>query len=378
MLDLILQEPKFIIHRRPRYKRKGKVEYDDDSHSYYQKEEGRPDRYLISVTTFLKKFEIAFVADDENTKKTAAMYGLNKHEVKLYWENIKDVAANRGTFIHNSCEDFILWFLLDNELKNKRPDYLTVVEFLSAGVLQYKKQSKKDYIALYSILYNKYNRYTGQINCRTGKYSNRVYNCYNNSNNIIIKNRGSFDSTKFQAKFFRRFDHILVVEDHILFENRNLGQSFKVKLPPQLLSIITYVWELFGQHIDLGAKVHVEDLLFYLYPGIAGQSDLVVEGEDYIDIHDYKTNVKDLYWGNEYGKYYKFPINHLEVSKLQGYELQLSIYGYFAERLYKKPIRNLVIHHFGAETLSSINLQYKKDDVLLLINHQLNKHKNDN
>lgn len=381
MLDFLLQEPKYIIHRRPRYKRKGKVEYDDATHSYYQKEEGRPDRYLISVTTFLKKFEESFVATDENTKETARKFGLNKEEVRLYWDNIKEVAANRGTFLHNSIEDFITGYLLDANSCSKPCSMLSVIEYLMTGVLQYKKKQDRSYVNRYKYLYNKYsnnkyynNRYIGPINI---SYNYNIIDSNIIVTTIIIKNRGSFDTTKQFSNFFLRFNNFNICgRETLVCSNTETGQQYTVKLPEGLFDVIWYIWKLFRDVIEQGAKVHVEDLLHYLYPGIAGQSDLVIEGPDYIDIHDYKTNIKELAFENSYGKYYKYPINHLQVSKLQTYELQLSIYGYFAAKLYKKPVRNIIVHHFSNDRLYPIYLNYKKDAVLLLINYQVGKLKN--
>jgi hypothetical protein len=112
-------------------------------------------------------------------------------------------------------------------------------------------------------------------------------------------------------------------------------------------------------------KFVVEDILWDNDIKIAGQSDLVIFNSrpKTITIADYKTNLDELTFTG-YNKMLA-PFDDLMDSKLQIYELQLSIYGYFAEKYYGIPVSDIVVIHLG-EKMKVIPLTYRKDLVLKL------------
>jgi hypothetical protein len=89
--------------------------------------------------------------------------------------------------------------------------------------------------------------------------------------------------------------------------------------------------------------LHIEDLLYLDNKQLAGQSDLVLEYKNHIEIEDWKTNEKDDFF-KSYG-------NMLEIFKefpqcsYYTYAIQLVLYGMMAEKLYGKPCKKYTINH---------------------------------
>ena len=93
--------------------------------------------------------------------------------------------------------------------------------------------------------------------------------------------------------------------------------------------------------------VRTYDECILYHPGykVAGTADKILlptSRSGYVDIEDFKTNIKKgIVFHNEYGKFKKFPVEHLSDCNYNRYALQLSIYGFMFEYLTKKKIRKM-------------------------------------
>lgn len=113
-----------------------------------------------------------------------------------------------------------------------------------------------------------------------------------------------------------------------------------------------------------------EVLVFSEQYKIAGQSDIIIynKKENSIGTHDLKTNEKMV------GKVYKnllYPLNHLPDSKLQKYELQISLYSYLLEQKGFEVRRDDLCLYWvnPARKVEIFPLNYKKQDIENLIEH---------
>src|SRR5574343_81921 len=139
----------------------------------------------------------------------------------------------------------------------------------------------------------------------------------------------------------------------------------KYEVPTEIIPFCTYIWNQL-QNVPY-QNLKTELILFLDEYNIAGQSDVVII-DDKISIHDYKTNTKELHYDEGWGDFFLPPLSHLPCGKLTEYQLQLSIYAYFAEIQYKKPVGDLVIHHLWNEP-QSIKVEYLRDEVIALLKH---------
>ena len=90
--------------------------------------------------------------------------------------------------------------------------------------------------------------------------------------------------------------------------------------------------------------LYVEDILWCDKLRLAGQSDLVIDNGDSISIMDWKTNQKTFEKMIKSYSKYKYMFD-LPACSFNDYAIQLVIYGIFAERYYKKPVRKHTIVH---------------------------------
>ena len=117
---------------------------------------------------------------------------------------------------------------------------------------------------------------------------------------------------------------------------------------------------------DLKSGYYPELVLWNEEHEIAGQADKVFleqVGKDMMfDMDDYKTNKKmskTAFWYKNYGYIMLLPpVDHLQDSKLQKYELQLSFYAWMLEQQGLK-LRNLSLHHLNQR----YDLEYRKKEV---------------
>lgn len=97
--------------------------------------------------------------------------------------------------------------------------------------------------------------------------------------------------------------------------------------------------------------LHTEDILYDDINEFAGQSDLVLEYKDYLEIMDWKTNEKTIeeLTTSYKGKKMLHEFNWLEDTTFNHYVLQLSLYSVFAEKMYNKPVKSITIVHINKE-----------------------------
>lgn len=113
----------------------------------------------------------------------------------------------------------------------------------------------------------------------------------------------------------------------------------------------------------------VEDLLYSDEYKIAGQSDIVKINKTTIDIIDWKTNDDELKREGYNNQKLLYPLNDVESGKLTKYELQLSVYIYFAEKIYNKKAGKMYICHFRNGKCKKIKLNYRKKEVLTMLDY---------
>lgn len=102
---------------------------------------------------------------------------------------------------------------------------------------------------------------------------------------------------------------------------------------------------------DRGAKLHPEVLVYSDKYKLAGQSDLMLEYNDYLEIYDWKTNAnKDLSYTCDYHTKFLSPLMFTPAGKLSHYAMQLAIYQIFAEQIFDKPVKLKSITHFKNDT----------------------------
>jgi hypothetical protein len=120
---------------------------------------------------------------------------------------------------------------------------------------------------------------------------------------------------------------------------------------------------------------HSELLLWNHELKIAGMSDIVIIetdkfGDRWISIGDYKSNLK-IEWENKYDKML-YPLDKYSDCNGNHYTLQLSLYAYLLELMgFKvKHLRLIWINELGDEIPYVLN--YKKQDVINMIEHYNN------
>lgn len=108
---------------------------------------------------------------------------------------------------------------------------------------------------------------------------------------------------------------------------------------------------------------------------VAGTSDKpmlkAISKTSSVDISDYKSN-EQIEFFNKYGKYLKYPLDHLQDCSYVTYSLQESIYAYFIECLTGRKIGRLYIHHIPINDPMNhkiIPVAYLRDDAIKLLNH---------
>jgi hypothetical protein len=102
-------------------------------------------------------------------------------------------------------------------------------------------------------------------------------------------------------------------------------------------------------------KLWVEDILYLKKHKIAGQSDLVLEYKNHIEIEDWKTNTKTWEALSEpqwYTKKFVKLFTNLYQTEYNKYAIQLVLYGMMAEVEYNKPCKKHTINHIN-NTLTS-------------------------
>jgi len=128
--------------------------------------------------------------------------------------------------------------------------------------------------------------------------------------------------------------------------------------------------------IDLEGTLYPEVTLFNLDYGIAGRTDLIHNWwENIVDCLDFKTNKKISKFS--FGKYMYYPLNHLPDASFFHYECQLSLYSLMLEAQGYCPRKlNLLWINPKKRKLEVIPVQYRRDDMLRLLEHYNNEKNN--
>lgn len=121
------------------------------------------------------------------------------------------------------------------------------------------------------------------------------------------------------------------------------------------------------------SQIYSEKLLYSDDIKLAGTADLVIENGNTFYIQDFKTN-KAFNFNSKYNDYFYEPIDHLQVCEFTTYSMQLSIYAYMYENLFKKKCGGLTIYYMrdfdGKRFWQEYNCLYAKDTVEKLFAHR--------
>ena len=127
--------------------------------------------------------------------------------------------------------------------------------------------------------------------------------------------------------------------------------------------------------IKFQGKLKAETILFSEEYGIAGTCDLIEYLDDeLISIGDFKTNEKLTNFSFNKQRLLP-PISHLWDSKLQRYELQVSLYAFLLDEIYGYWINDLNIFHINAKKrdINVYPVKYRRVEVQNLLNHYIGK-----
>lgn len=109
---------------------------------------------------------------------------------------------------------------------------------------------------------------------------------------------------------------------------------------------------------------------------VAGQIDLLIKDGNDIYIVDWKSNKKiekTSYYdkSKKQHKMMKFPLNNLQDSTFNHYQLQLSLYAYMLQTLHPEfNIKGLCIYHIDHDNNETkIPVEYLKEDVIRMLKH---------
>ena len=162
-------------------------------------------------------------------------------------------------------------------------------------------------------------------------------------------------------------------ENGSLAKPKELFEGLSYKMNPKLALDFGNIN--FDYFTELKDGYHTELLLWNHEFEIAGMSDVVIVetdkfGDRWVSILDYKTN-KEIKQSNKFQKM-KYPLEHFDDCNYSHYILQLSLYCYLLECMgFKvKHLRLIWINEFGHEI--PFVLQYKKQDVINMIEHYNN------
>ena len=184
-------------------------------------------------------------------------------------------------------------------------------------------------------------------------------------------------------------------------ETKNAISSFSVRnllncLNGNLLSKDTYlstypeILKDFEKDLNDGWEIFSEILVYNIDYLTAGTIDvpLIKKKERKIKIKDWKTNKDDLHSVSGYYKKVNgiksniwvnkderllYPLNYLQHCKLVLYELQLSLYGFLAETSCDLIVDGIELWHIQHNYEKKYILEYKKNDVINLLNYLKNK-----
>lgn len=111
------------------------------------------------------------------------------------------------------------------------------------------------------------------------------------------------------------------------------------ELEPAIKSITSYYRDYYQCHNEIMLYSHK-----YKIAGTTDKLNIVSSRGKWVDISDYKTNLKGITYFSKYGKTLLHPFNHLQDCSYVKYSFQLSLYAYMFEQLTNYKIRQLFIH----------------------------------
>lgn len=213
------------------------------------------------------------------------------------------------------------WHLYTNEITKEK--YKSVTKFIEGFKVPFEGSSKQTY--------------------NTGKK-------YNISHEEVLElwKKQNEESKARGTWIHNRIEMILKDIKPPAFGESNISWHYEV--PVELIKDIK----------KMRCKKHIEAILYNDDLKLAGQSDLVLEYKNHIEIWDWKTNAKSIEKMKASYNNFLFPFNELPQCSWIEYHIQLIIYAIFAEQMYKKPCKNLYLVHIyqGTEV-------YKLDNELV-------------
>ncbi len=103
------------------------------------------------------------------------------------------------------------------------------------------------------------------------------------------------------------------------------------------------------------------------YWKIAGQVDLAIKKCNQLTVRDYKTN-KKITTENKF-KNLLYPVDHLQETEFNKYQLQLSFYAYLIELATLMEIKGLFIDHWDGTKEKSYECKYLRSEVENICKH---------
>lgn len=127
----------------------------------------------------------------------------------------------------------------------------------------------------------------------------------------------------------------------------NAGLFHPTALNEEVSNILTAIKTIKDRYENFNDKMRVEELVYSHTHKLAGQSDLIIDDGDFIDVYDWKTNQKDIKSVKD--KYCKKLVNiDLPNCALSEYFIQLCAYGILYAQMHKKKLRDVrVVHIFN-------------------------------
>jgi hypothetical protein len=129
--------------------------------------------------------------------------------------------------------------------------------------------------------------------------------------------------------------------------------KLKYGLDDELMLYVTAIHDWIG-----GESLKLEKIL-YVNEGVAGRADCLMEKDGVAHVIDWKTNKSDL--KKAYG-FLKPPFGKIANSKLEGYKIQIGLYGVMYEARYGVPAaRGTIVHLDGKVHLIRVDMvKYKR------------------
>jgi len=203
-----------------------------------------------------------------------------------------------------------------------------------------------------------------------------IANHYGNIVHITLER----EILSFQNLLDHTDDHLMIMIQEHYFWIKNHLPSFYEKYPNSKHSFVEYeidctlgelmdhiIFEFYKKRQFKGLCIVPEKRL--LYRGLSGTKDVhELISDDVFDTGDHKTN-KDFTIESKYEEYFLPPFDNYQVTDLNKFTFQLSMYSYMEEQLTNKKLRSQYITYYNRakEKFSYFNIEYRKDEAEALI-----------